>query len=119
MKWSLLNFLRANCKLKSHSFGRYKVNCDVAINSTMRAMGVGIIVKDNKGQVHAASCKTILSVQEPVVAEAMGALFAAKFSWDLGIQDIDIEGDSLQVIQAIRGSDINWSNYGHIIGDTR
>jgi ribonuclease HI len=85
----------------------------------MRTMGVGIIVKDNKGQVHAASSKTILSVWVPVEAKAMGALFAVEFSGDLSIQDIDIEGDSLQVIQAIFGSDVNWSSYGHITGDTR
>ncbi|KAE8125866.1 hypothetical protein FH972_020635 [Carpinus fangiana] len=76
-------------------------------------MGVGIIVKDNKDQVHASSSKTILSVREPVVAEAMGALFDAEFSRDLGIQDIDVEGDSLQVIQAISSYNENngcWNN---------
>jgi hypothetical protein len=42
-------------------------------------------VRDNKSQVHVASSKTIISVQEPVVAEAMGALVAAEFSRDLGM----------------------------------
>ena len=91
----------------------------MAINSTMRTMGVGIIVRDNRGQVHAASSKNIISAQEPVVAEAMGALCAAEFSRDLGFQDVDLEGDSLQVVQAIREAGINWSSYGHITGDTR
>jgi ribonuclease HI len=86
---------------------RYKVNWDVAINSTMRTMGVGIIVRDNRGQVHAASSKTIVSTQEPVVAEAMGALCAAEFIRDLGFQDVDLEGDSLQVVQAIREAGTN------------
>ena len=44
----------------------------------------------------------------------MGALFAAGFSRNLGIQDIDLECDSLQVVQAIRDFCINWSSYGHI-----
>lgn len=95
------------------------MNWDVAINSIMRTMGVGIIVRENKGQVHAAYSKTILSMREPVVAEATGALFAVEFSRDLGIQDVDLEGDSLQVVQAIRDSGIIWSRYGHITGDTR
>ena len=92
------------------------MNWDVAFNSTMRTLSVGITVRDNRGQVHAASSKTIISAQEPVVAEAMGAFCAAEFSRDLGFQDIDLEGDSLQVVQAIRGAGINWSSYGHITG---
>ena len=91
----------------------------MTINSTLRIMGVGIIVRDHMGQVHAASSKTIHSVQEPVVAKAMGALLAARFSRDLGIQEIGMEGDSLQVVKAIRDPDTQWNSYGHITGDTR
>jgi ribonuclease HI len=97
----------------------YKVNWDVAINSTLRIMGVGIIVRDHMGQVHAASSKTIHSVQEPVVAEAMGALLVTGFCRDLGIQEIEMEGDSLQVVRAIRDPDTQRNSHGHLTGDTR
>jgi ribonuclease HI len=56
---------------------------------------------------------------EPVVAEALGALVATELSRDLGLRDIELEGDSLLVVNAIKDSGTQWSSYGHIVGDVR
>jgi hypothetical protein len=37
-------------------------------------------------------------LQEPVVAEAMGALATAEFSRNLSLYDVVLEGDSLLVV---------------------
>jgi hypothetical protein len=36
------------------------------------------------------------------MAKALGAIMAAEFGHDLGLQDIALEGDSLWVVKAIR-----------------
>lgn len=100
-------------------FGWYKVNWDVAVNKNLQLIGVGVLVRDYHDLVHAALSRTLQLLLELVVAEAMGALIAAEFSRDLGIHDIQIEGDSLLVVKAIRESGTQWSSYGQIVGDAR
>lgn len=71
-------------KWKSPRFRRYKVNWEVAVNSRMKTIGVEVLVRDHLGEVHTALSRTIQSQQEPVVAEAIGALIAAG-TWDYKI----------------------------------
>jgi hypothetical protein len=47
--------------------GMFKINCDVGFNPKLQFMGVGVIVRDEHGRVHAAQSKTLTSYQEPVV----------------------------------------------------
>ena len=44
----------------------------------------------------------IEGIQEPVVGEAMAALAAVEFSKEGDFQDVSLEGDSLQVVQALK-----------------
>jgi ribonuclease HI len=71
------------------------------------------------GEGDAARSTTVEFSTEPVVAEAIAALHAAEFSRDLGLQMIILEGDSLQVVNAIQDTGPNWSRYGHIVADIR
>jgi ribonuclease HI len=54
-----------------------------------------------------------------VVAEAIGALVAAEFSRNLGLKDIELEGDSLLVVKEIKEFGTQWSSYGQMVGDAR
>lgn len=58
-------------------------------------------------------------LQHLVVGEAMAALEAVEFSREVGLQEVIVEGDSLQVVQALRETKQNWSIYGHIVEDAR
>jgi hypothetical protein len=80
----------------------YKVNWDAALDSVNQRMGVGVIVRDHMGRVIAARSTTVEFSSEPVVAEAIAALHAAEFSRDLGLPKIILEGDSLQVVNAVQ-----------------
>jgi ribonuclease HI len=92
--------------------GMFKINCDVGFNPKLQCMGVGVIVRDEHGRVHAAQSKTLTSYQEPVVGEALAALQAVELSRDLGLQDILLEGDSLQVLTMILEQEDNWCRFG-------
>lgn len=82
-------------------------------------MGVGALIRDEKGNVIAGLSKPITAVYDTVSAEAFAALCAVEFCREVGIQDIILEGDSLLVVKALNDSNPNWLRYGQIIEDTR
>jgi ribonuclease HI len=100
-------------------FGRYKINWDVAIDTKLHRMGFGVIIRDHRGAVCAAKCKRFNRDYEPVIGEAMAAMEAVEFSKDRGLLDIMLEGDSLQVVQAIKEPTPSWKKYGHFIDAIR
>jgi hypothetical protein len=83
-----------NEKWKNPPAGMYKVNWDIAIDANLKCMGLGVIIRDEKGRVFAASSKILESFQEPTFGEAMGARGAVEFSRELGLSEIVLEGDS-------------------------
>ena len=106
-------------KWKPPTQGRCKVNWDIAVDNQNCCMGVGAILRDDEGRVLAAVSKTLRFCYEPVAGEAVAALYAAEFTRDLGFYDVDFEGDSLQIVNAIRNNDENCSRYGHVIDDIK
>ena len=100
-------------------FGKYKANWDIAIDKVNKCMGMGIIIRDYQGFVQAALCRNISSVRDPGSAEALGVLTAVEFCRDLGLLDIILEGDCLQVIKAIKDPELPWCTYGQVIGDIK
>jgi hypothetical protein len=82
-----------------------------------KKLGCGIIVRDHMGFVIAAQCDRLDVFQEPVIAEALASLVGVEFSRDLGLPDIILEGDSLQVVQTFCESGQNFRPYGQIIND--
>jgi hypothetical protein len=65
--------------------------------------GEGIIARDHNGCVSTALCKQVSLMPEPTTREAMGALLAAKFRRDMGLQDILLEGDSMNTAMRYEG----------------
>jgi hypothetical protein len=51
------------------------------------------------------------------MAKAMVASRTVKFSLDVGLQSVILEGDSLQVVNALKEEKLNWSKYGQIVKD--
>jgi len=81
--------------------GIYKINWDATLDSKKRKLGFGLIVWDSNGHVHAATSYSMDVWVEPVVAKALAALRAAKFCRSRGLERINLEGDSLQVVHAL------------------
>ncbi|XP_059436284.1 uncharacterized protein LOC132169234 [Corylus avellana] len=106
-------------KWKNPPVGYYKMNWDMALDNIHKCMGFGMIARDDQGNVIAAQSKHISAIQAPVVGEAMAALEAVEFSREVGLQDVILEGDSLQVVQALQKTEQNWIPYGHIVEDAR
>jgi ribonuclease HI len=96
-----------------------KANWDASVDLTLQRMGVGLIVRDGEGSVLAAMCTSVDFIIDPTVAEAMALWKAVSCCLDLGFSRIHLEGDALEVVQALKQTGSCWSRYGQIIEDTR
>jgi hypothetical protein len=53
---------------------------------------------------------------EPVVVEALTAFYAVELCREiLGFVDIILEGDALQIVNAVKATSNNLSKFGHIV----
>lgn len=84
----------------------FKVNWNVAFSQGDKQMGVGVIIRDSKGEVIAALSQPVMATYDPVSAESMATLRAVEFCKELGIHDFILEGDSLLVVKAISKSNL-------------
>jgi ribonuclease HI len=111
--------MSATAKWVKPPFGRVKINWDVAFDKTGQYIGFGAIIRDHNGHVQAAKCMRINGAQTPVVGEALAAVAAMEFGKEQGMSDIILEGDSLQVVLAIKEEGPNLQIYGHIVDDVK
>ncbi len=98
--------------------GFLKINCDAALDSHQGTIGFGFLIRDSSGRVEATVCKSAHFLVEPVVVESLAVLCALELGTNRGMDRTILEGDSLQVINAINKSGLNWSKFGHIMTDT-
>lgn len=106
-------------KWKPPPRGISKVNWDAAIDVGKKLMGVGVVVRDSTGGVLATQCMTKPFVRDPGVAEAMALRTALMLLGQLGITKTIMEGDSLEVVQAMKREECSWARYGPILEETK
>ena len=68
---------------------------DGAVFAQHRAVGNGVIFRDDMGRVEAALSKRLDAPLGAVEAEAMAYETGLLFAKDIGVQEVVIEGDSL------------------------
>lgn len=110
---------RALSRWSKPAAGSIKINWDVALDVWKKCMGVRIIARNAMGVVKAAMCIVLPYIQNPTVAEAIGARRAMEFAREMGFSSIEIEGDSLVVVLALGNSGECCISYGNIVLETR
>jgi ribonuclease HI len=115
------NEIIPECEIKwmAPTQGWYKANWDVAIDKSQGRVGIGVIIRDEKGQTIAAMSKTRLKNLEPTMEEAFAAFNAACLCRDLKLQHIMMEGDAKLIVDAVNSNSSTWSRFGHIIDHTQ
>ena len=73
----------------------YKVNVDEAVFTKLKAMGIGVVIRDKEGKFKVAFSKKIKLPLGPIEAKAMAVEVGVQFTKDVGIRDVMVEGDSL------------------------
>ncbi|XP_035545902.1 uncharacterized protein LOC118348408 [Juglans regia] len=84
-------------------FNHYKINWDAAIDKVHCRVGTGVVIRDWNVCVTTTLRSTCASFLDPLLGEAIAALRAVKFCAELGLRTIILEGDSLNVVNAING----------------
>ena len=80
----------------------YKINVDDAVFKEQKMVGVGILIRDEEGQLVGACSKKIEAPLGAIEAEAKATELGLHFAKNMSIQDFTLESDSLTLINALR-----------------
>ena len=80
----------------------YKINFDAALFDQLGSAGIGVVVRDHRGEVMAALSQKIALPQSVALAEARAAHKAITFAQEMSFFRIQVEGDCLGVIRALQ-----------------
>ena len=83
----------------------YKINFDAALFDHLGYAGIGVVVRDHRGEVMAALSQKIALPQSVALAEARAAHKAITFAQELSFFRIQVEGDCLGVIRALQSQE--------------
>ena len=76
---------------------------------------MGLVVRDNEGNVIAAASIPCDRLVSPAHAEILAVLFALQFARDLELSQFVLESDCVSMVRAINASDEDRSSLGDFI----
>ncbi|KAK9983869.1 hypothetical protein SO802_033394 [Lithocarpus litseifolius] len=82
-------------------------------------MGLGVIIRNNLGQVLASLSEQIQLPFSSDLVEALAAARAISFAQELNFSNFILEGDSELVIKALKNNDESLSPFGHILASAK
>jgi hypothetical protein len=95
------------------------LNWDAAINRTTTRMGAGVVARDENGLVVAAISANRPCIADPATAKAIASWMMADLCCKVGLRHLLVEGDSVEVVTALkRGGDCS-ERYGHFVDEAR
>lgn len=93
-----------------------KVNVDAGLVGSL-GCGLGVVCRESSGAVLAAGSFQFAEVWETRVAEAKAIFYGLKVARELGYASVEVEGDSLVAIQALKREQRGCSDFDLIIDD--
>ena len=96
---------------------KFKLNFDAAIFADLGCSGVGVIIRNEKGEVMGTMTAKGPGVTDSMEVEALACRRALEFAVDIGITELVIEGDCAQVISTITSNQFSLSQLGHVFED--
>ena len=97
----------------------FKLNFDAAVFSELNCLGVGAMIRNEKGKVMAAMSARGPHVIDSIAAEVIACRRALEFACEAGFTDLVVEGDNLSVMKLLAASEPDHSWLGHIIQDIK
>ena len=95
----------------------YKANYDGAVFKSSNTAGLGVVIRDWRGDILGVMAVRIPLPHSVPEVEALACRHAVSFAVDLGLQEIIFEGDSAIINQAITSGLSSPALYGHIVDD--
>ena len=96
-----------------------KINFDGALFKDINKAGLGVIIRDNQGQVLASLSEQVQLPCSSDLVEAIAAARAIALAHDLSLSNYILEGDSDKVIIALKRNDDSLSEFGHILASAK
>ena len=96
-----------------------KINFNGVVCSKEEKAGVGVVVRDATGLVLASCAKIMHQPYKAAKVESLAAATALSFATNLDFQRVVLEGDSMEVIQALRENDQSLTTTGLLLEDVR
>ena len=106
-----------NFKWKPPEGAVVKANFNGAMFAESDQAGIGVVVKNNRGQVVAAIAEKIAKPESAEVLEVLAARRAVQFVLELGFAHSMFEGDAATVIKALTDGNCSVPSFGHIAKD--
>ena len=97
----------------------HKVNFDAAMFREAHLAGIGVVVRDWRGEFVGALSSPMSLTNSVAEMEALACRKAVEFAAEIGVQRVIFEGDSAMVINALNQNNAGLSSYGVVIEDTR
>jgi ribonuclease HI len=97
----------------------FKVNYDGAIFKNSDEAALGIVIRDRTGQAIATLSQKIKYPQSVEATEALAARRAVQFAIELGLREVESDGDSTIITEALIRGSYNQAAFGTIIEDAR
>ncbi|XP_065638616.1 uncharacterized protein LOC136071366 [Quercus suber] len=96
-----------------------KINFDGALFKDINKAGLGVVIRNDHGQVIASLSEQIQLPFSSDLVEALAAARAISFAHELSFTNYVLEGDSDVVIKALKHSDDSLSSFGHILASAK
>lgn len=96
-----------------------KVNWNASLDLKRKRMGMGIVIRDEKGEALVAACDQKKHVQDPLVAECHALWKALELCNELNFQKVMLEGDAKNIVSAVNSEEEDLSCVGFIVDDIR
>jgi ribonuclease HI len=97
----------------------FKVNYDGAVFAEKAEAGIGVVVRTANGSPMATLSQKIRYPLSVAATEAVAARRAVRFALELGLTEVEFEGDSRVITDALTGEKYAQADFGVIIADTK
>ena len=97
------------------SSGQYKVNVDGALFSANNTAGLGMVIRNENGQVMASLFEHIPLPLTMIEVEKLAARRGLELVVEMGFRNIVLENDSQILITALREDSYSLASFGHLV----
>ena len=95
----------------------YKLNFDAVVFKDISALGVGVIIRNERGQVMVVLLSKGLAVMDSEEARGLACRQAMEFVIDAGFSNLIMEGDNSNVMRSIASAQTYWFRLGNLYDD--
>ena len=97
--------------------GQYKVNVDGALFAAENTAGLGVVIRDEHGQVMVSLSERIPLPSTVIEVEVLAARRGMELAVETSFRNIVLESDSQILIKALREDSYSLASFGHIVKD--